>query len=55
MIDIARVHRVVASGPRSSTVMLPVENVSRPERLIIQTWAVPVTARVRIEGLALVW
>jgi hypothetical protein len=35
--------------------MLPVENVSRPERLITQTGAAPVAARVRIEELALLW
>jgi hypothetical protein len=49
------VRRAVAPRPRSSTLMLPVASVSRPERLIIQTWAVPAAARVRIEELALVW
>jgi len=49
------VRRAVAPRPRASTVLLPIMNVSCPERIIVQTWAMPNAARVRIEELTLLW
>jgi len=49
------VRRALSPRPAVVETLLPVADLSHPGRLVVQTWAAPVSARVRIEDLTLVW
>jgi len=49
------VRRALSTRPTAVDVMLPVEAVSHAGRLVVHAWAAPVSARVRIEELTLLW
>jgi hypothetical protein len=53
-VDFA-VRRALSPGCQPVDVMLPVDDPSNPGRLVVQTWAAPVPARVRIDELTIVW
>jgi hypothetical protein len=47
--------KVVASNATPPFVLLPVADLVQRGRLVIHTWDTPVSARVRVEELSLVW
>jgi hypothetical protein len=49
------VRRALAPTRESIDVLLPVTDLANPGQLVIQTWAVPVAARVRVDELSIVW
>jgi len=49
------VRRALSPRDAAVEVMLPVADSSSLGSLVVQTWAAPVSARVRIDDLALVW
>jgi hypothetical protein len=51
----AFVHSQVVSPTDRADVMLAVPDLARRGRLVIHTWDTPVSARVRIDDLSLVW
>ena len=51
----AFVQSQVASPSERAEIVLAVPDLNRHGRLVIHTWDVPVSARVRVEDLSLVW
>jgi hypothetical protein len=49
------VHSQIVSASDHANVVLAVPDVTRHGRLVIHTWDAPVSARVRIDDLSLVW
>jgi hypothetical protein len=49
------VRRALSPHRATAEVLLPVADVTNPGKLVVHTWAAPVSARVRIEDLTLVW
>jgi hypothetical protein len=49
------VRRVLAPAAGQIEMLLPVAEPARPGKLVIQTWADPATARVRLDDLSIVW
>jgi hypothetical protein len=47
--------RIVASTAGPALVLLPIADIVQRGRLVIHTWELPVSARVRVEELSLVW
>lgn len=43
------------AGVGTGDVLVPIADVNHPGRLVIHTWDTPTPARVRIDGLSLVW
>jgi hypothetical protein len=51
----AFVHSQVVSSAAPVDILLPVPDAARRGRLVIHTWDIPVSARVQIDDLSLVW
>lgn len=49
------VRRAISPTRRSIDVDLPVADLANPGTLVVTTWAAPISARVRIDEVALVW
>jgi hypothetical protein len=49
------VRRALSPTSGSIDVLLPVKDPARPGQLVIQTWAEPVSARIRVDELSLEW
>jgi hypothetical protein len=49
------VRRALSPGRHPVNVFLPIADLSSPGSLVIQTWAAPIAARVRVDALTLLW
>jgi len=47
--------RAVSPSSAPTDVLLPLADPSDPGLLVVQTWATPAPARIRIEAMAVVW
>ncbi len=49
------VRRALSPGRQAVDVLLPVADPASPGSLVVHTWAAPISARVRVDELSLVW